>query len=305
MSRLYQRAYKLQVDNVVIEGGGAGDQRIGLSISFNVEKSGKSEPNKAKIEIRNLSRDTEADLLKRFKEQRAQRTPVVCELSAGYGDDIGIIFRGDIRSLTPRVDGTERVMGVIASDGAHAYKTARVSRSFAAGTTVETAIRACVDALGVGQGNLGDVISRMKLSGLGSTLPEGIALRGSAEKALRGLVKSSGFEVSIQHGSLQFQERGKPLDREILSLSSDSGLVGSPEPQVDATVLGKDGKPKPAKSGGLKVRTLLLHQLYPGSRVQLDDENHKGQVFATEVSFIGDIASNDWNAEMVVRPVNA
>jgi hypothetical protein len=304
VSTLYQRAYKLQVDNVVIEGGGAGEQRFGLSISFEVEKTGKSEPNKAKIEIRNLSKDTQGSLEKRFKEARAQRVPVIVELSAGYGTDIGIIFKGDVRSLSSRIDGTETVTTIIGGDGAHNHKTARISRSFAPGTSVETVARACADALGVGQGNLGDVVSRFRLGGMGATFPEGIALSGSAKQALENISKSCGYEFSIQSGALQFTERGKPIDREILLLSPDSGLVGSPEPQVDATVLGKDGKPKPAKSGGLKIRTLLLHQLYPNARIQLDAEGHKGQVFATQVRFVGDIASNDWNNEMVVRPVN-
>jgi hypothetical protein len=304
MSQLFKRMYRLRVHTVEMEGGAVGKQRFGIDVRYAVSKSTKKEPNKAQIEIFNLSADTRGELQKSHKEAATRREPLQVRLEAGYIDDMGVIFDGDLRVLTVKNEGPDWIVSINATEGGHAFRTAEIYRSFNAGTPVETVIRACAEAMGVGLGNLNDVIANMTIKGVGSSLAEGLTAFGFAELELDSLVRSTNYRYSIQRGVLQFQERGKAVNRQVLELSSDTGLVGSPEPVVDAMVLGKAGKAKPSKAGAVKFKALMLHQLYPGAQVRLNALNTKGDYHLTEVDFRGDTAGNEWNVECTARPIN-
>ncbi len=304
MSQLFKRVYRLRVDNVEMEGGAVGKQRFGIDIRYRVGKTAKKDPNKAQIDIFNLSADTRGALQKSHKEATGKRQPLQVRLEAGYQDDMGVIFDGDLRVLQIKNEGADWIVSIAASEGGHAFKTAEIYRSFNAGTPVESVIRACAEAMGVGLGNLNDVIGDLKIKGVGTQLAEGATLFGFASDELHNLIQSTNYQYSIQRGVLQFQERGKPVNRQVLELSSDTGLVGSPEPVMDATVLGKAGKAKPSKAGAVKFKALMLHQLYPGAQVRLSAEAVKGDYHLTEVNFMGDTAGNDWNVECTARPIN-
>jgi len=303
VSQLFDRSYRLTVDTFQIEGGVIGTQRVGLDIGFGVECTIKKEPNKAKITVFNPNADTCGTLQKHHKEGTAKREPVGVQLEAGYKDDIGTIFRGDLRTLVIRREGPDLLIEIQATEGGHAYRSAEIKRAWKSNTPVSVVIQACAEAMDIGTGNLDRVINDLKITGVGSSFAHGYAVRGNAFKALDKLIRSTNYQVSIQRGVLQFQERGQPVDRNIFSLSSDTGLVGTPEPIVDATVLGKDGKPSKKHQGGVKFKTLLLHQLRPGVKVNLDAENTKGDFNLTEVTFSGSSFGNEWNCDCTARPV--
>lgn len=307
MSRLFNRSYKLIIDDIEIEGGGQGDSRFGLDVAFKIETTTQPTPNKATIQIWNLNADHRSELQKRSGSEikKGKRQPIAVEFHAGYQDDRGVIFRGDLRNLRTVRDGADFVTEISGSDGGTSYKVATVSRSFSPGTRIADVMNACVDAMGIGEGNLGEFSSSLSIKNLGATFPEGHAVSGPAEKALDHLVRSCGLAWSIQKGVLQLRERGKPVDREVFQLSADSGLIGTPVAEIDTTVLQTStaGAPKqPSKVGSVKVQCLLLHQLYAGAKVNLDAETFKGDYQISQLTFAGDSAGDDWMCDMDVRP---
>ncbi len=304
MSQFFTRAYKIRVDEVVIEGNTDANTKIGLDIQFQCHRSLKKEPNTCKVSIFGLSADTRSRLEKRFKEAHGKRTAITCEVEAGYLDHTGVVFRGDLRTLQNTRDGAEWVTTFEAADGGHSFKTARISRSYGRGTPIGVVIEGLVDAMGVGRGNLDDVKPYLKIHGVGSYVPQGWALNGPAEKYMTSLTKGSGYDWSVQGGSLVFQKRNKPVETGVFSLSADAGLIGSPEVVIDATALGAAGKTKPAKSGGVKFRSLMLPRLRPGARINLDSEQIKGTYFIKELTTVGTTFGQEWYSECVGGPVN-
>lgn len=293
MTRLYDRTYTLRLDRIEIKDA--------LDIEFKVEKTDQPEPNKCSITVYNLNPDHRGELLRASGTQleKSKRKPIHVELDVGYRDQHGIIFSGDLRNLEVRQDGVDVKTVVFGHDGGHSFKTATVERSFAAGTPLATALRACAEALGVGFGNIDDLSGSATIPGLGKTLPHGIVLHGPAWQQLDRLLKSARLDWSIQNNALVVTEKGKPLQRTAIRLAPDSGLVGSPETEVTTDVVPSKGA-VPKSKGGIKVKALLNPGLYPKRKIVLDTASHQGGYVIKEVEYNGSTFADDWFAEMKV-----
>ena len=310
MSRLFGIAYKLIVDDIEIAGGvDAAGKVFGNDIAFKVEKSIKAEPNKATIQVYNLNPDHRGDLERRFGSEvpRAQRKPVHVELSAGYGDDIGIIFSADLRNLVNKREGVDWITQIEGADGGHSWKTRLVSRSFSVGVSVETVIRAAADALGVGKGNLDEQIAGARYFTQGATFADGTVLSGWARDEFDRLMRGCGFDWSIQGGVLQVKRRGEPIDTKVFELSPDSGLLEAPYAELDATVIPKKGNAAPsedaiARAGLINFKCLMLHQLFPGQKVKLKSQRFEGGYQVVNLGFVGNTVSGEWHCDGKGRP---
>lgn len=274
MSTLYSRDYRLVVGNVDV---------TGLDIEFNVVKSKRSEPNKAKIGIYNLSPSRRSAI----ESGRNLRI----ELHAGYADPGAfLLFRGDVRTAsTPKVsvdrDGTDYVTTIEAEDSGQSILQRRVSRSFPPGVQVVTVLIACIDALGIGRGNVTD-FANQGLEGAGRTFPEGCTLSGWAFAETTNIVKSMGCTWSIQNGVFQGQVRGRPLQTSAVELSAQTGLIGTPS--VD-------------NKGVVKATALLMAGLDPGRIVSLRSEKITGGFEVAKVEFVGATSGDDWYANLEMR----
>lgn len=308
MSTLFGRSYKLTVDDIETEGGGVGTGKFGLDIRFKVESTVKSAPNKIDLDIFNLNPDHRNAFLKESGSQvsKDKRKPVPVVLEAGYSDDRGVIFHGELRNLTVSTADGDKIIKLSGSDSGYGYNVADLSKSYGPGTRVMTVVQDAVAAMGVGVGNLG-TLPELVIPNLGSTFSEGYPVNASAESVLNDLLFSAGYTWSIQKGVLQIKKNNRPVDEQVYYLSPNTGLIGSPEPEVDATVLPNNtGKPNPPvaakRTGAIKVRTLLLHQLYPGAIVVLDSDEFRGGYQITQIEFVGDTDGDDWYSDLLVRP---
>jgi hypothetical protein len=294
VSQLFGRFWRLQLDKVVIDNS--------LDIDFKIEKTREKEPNKALIKVYNLNPDHRGELERMSGTQieKSKRKPIRVELDVGYEAEHGVIFSGDLRNMETRVDKTDVVTVIFGHDGGHSFKTSTVHRSFTKGTPLSTAIKACAEAMGVGLGNIDEVSGDASIAGLGKTLPHGIVLNGPTHLQLDRLLKSSGFDWAIADNNLVVTQRGKPLNRSAIRLSPETGLIGSPETQVETDVVpGKAAPPK--QKHGIKCKALIQPGLYPRRKVVLDTENFKNAGFMiSSVDFIGQSGGNDWYAEMIL-----
>jgi len=305
MSRLFLRSYKLTVDTIEI----SNDDGQGLDIAFKVTKSIKGEPNKAEIKIYNLNPDHRGELQKRFGSQieNKKRKPIRVELEAGYKDDRGVIFRGDLRNLVTKKEGLDFVTTISGSDGGHGYKTGRIAKSYGAQTPVATVARDCAQAMGIGEGNLGDFLGAMTLGGVGKAYAPGTVIHGCAADAFDRMMKTAGVTWTIHNGVLQLQKKGEPLQRKAFQISPQSGLIGAPAPEIDATFIpNASGKvpSKPSKTGLLLIKTLLIHHLYPGVVIDLKSDEFNGGRQLTECEYVGDSSAGaqDWYINHKARP---
>lgn len=264
-----------------------------------MEKTLTPEPNKALIEIYNLSADHRAMLselapgkaikLSKKKKKTKVAKPltgkVPVKLEAGY-EDPGpeMIYFGDLRTVDSEIEGSDWITSISTGDGERAYRTARVNQAFGPKTPVSNALRAAVKALGIGEGNLPKVINSLKLQGKADLLTRGIVMSGAAAKAISDLCRSADLEWSIQDGAIQFVDFGKVLAGKAVVLKPGTGLIGSPNISAD---------------GVMNCKSLIVPGLRCGGVVVLGSSLVEGQFRIERMTYTGDTHSaTDWSVEL-------
>lgn len=289
MATLFKRKWEIIVDDLDL---------TNVDFSFRVDKNTKAEPNKLEIKIYNLSPDHVAQVTKRAQAKGSKGVNV--RLSAGYVDNMHLIFDGDAREISTVHNTADRVTTIAAHDGGRAYRESRIGQSFAPGASVSSVIVACAKAMGVGIGNANEASVGASVNGLGSAFPNGITLAGRASDQLSRVTRAAGLTWSIQNSVLQLQKNGQPLQTTSVRIASDAGMVGSPSVEMDSNVTGAAAKKK--KPTLVKVRTLMIPGIYPGRKVVLDTNEYNGGYQVVEALFTGDTAGNDWNIDSKLRP---
>ena len=224
---------------VILGSGGVGLSIKDLRVQFEVEKTVESAPNEAKIRIFNLTPENEEKIKEEFDE-------VI--LNAGYKDNIGMIFRGNIQHVYRYREKTDTITEIIASDGDKDYRLATINTTFAAGSTNLDIIDAALNSFqGVGDTNRGTI-----------AVPAKVYLRGkvvtsNSRAALDNVSKECGINWSIQNGELDMISVDDFLP-DVVVINKNTGMLGSP------TVTDK----------GIEVRCLMNNLLRVNARVELD-----------------------------------
>ncbi|MGH7249620.1 MAG: baseplate hub protein, partial [Minisyncoccia bacterium] len=179
--KLFDRVIELTVGNTKISG---------LDIAFEIEKDLEPEPNPCHIEIYNLSAQNRAILSKQA------RLPVV--LKAGYRDQVGIIFQGDMISCAHIKEGPTWKTVLTNGDGANAIQTARIKKSFAKGTPIKAVIKEIAEQLKIPSGE-----AMKQLEMITDELGRGFCAFGNPMDELCRILYQYGYTASIQNNSLQ------------------------------------------------------------------------------------------------------
>jgi len=213
-----------------------------LHMTFDVLATRDSKPNTAKIVVFNLS-ETSRNL---FSESTKG-----IEFWAGYGEDLGMIFRGswdpDTSVINHAQRGTTWETHIETGDGLKEFHNTFFDKSYTAGTDVKTILT--------------DVAKSMGLPVLldydgNDTITSGIALSGKAGHVLDGLCLEYHLRWSIQHGTVEIVEPdGTPRsEATAVLLTPDTGLVGRPT----------------ITKNGLECESLLLYTIKPTRLIKLD-----------------------------------
>jgi len=250
-----------------------------LAVEFACKRTLRPAPGTAEVKLYNLSADHHALV----QSARGQ----VVRIEAGYVDGMSQLFQGDVRRVDIERAGPDWITKITAGDGAHAIRTARGRRSFGPDTTIEEVVRYAAAQMGVGTGNVAEVVRAVGLDRLGAAFPaRGTVLHGSAADELGELLRTAGLEWSVQGGVLQVLPRGGALQRQAIVLAPDTGLVGSPEA---------------GQHGAVKAKALLIPELVPGRLVQLESVVREGLYRIEKASYKGESDGTDWYAELEMR----
>lgn len=244
-----------------------------LRVVFRVDRSLTKSPNPAQITIYNLSEGS-----RRAIDQEG--LPV--RLIAGYNNAPQTVFIGDLQRLEVTKDGADIATRIIARDGGTSW-TRNVSRSLSGGNLT---LLGAVSQLSQVMGTPLDATSQAALKGI--KLRRALALRGQAAQSLDVLLRSAGYEWSIQSGSLQVLQSGAALPTRAVLLSPSTGLVGVPEQQE--------------RKKGWIVQSLLQPKIAPGVPVVLQSLAASGQYRARRVVHSGDThGPGQWTTEIELR----
>ena len=291
MPDLKDRVWRITIAGMTIES---------LDIEFEITRTLKLEPNSCSLKIYNLSEAHRAQIEelniydpkkakggknKGVKTQAQVKSgSIVTQVSAGYKDTGACqLFLGGLRRGLSTWDGKDWVTEITGEDGR--IFAVRITRSYPAGTPKLIVVKALIDVLGLGIGNLAEVSA--DLTGV---YPHGTVLDGPAADLLRLMLRSSKLTYSVQGGGVQFLRigQGSPQLRVMAyDLSETTGLVGSPH--RDAT-------------GEVLCRTLLVPDINPGGYVKLTSKHINGVFRVMAVQHTGSTFGNDWYHDLSLLP---
>lgn len=250
-----------------------------LRCAFKVERTLKRAPNKVELTVYNLSPEHRKALQK-------QHLPVA--IVAGYVNNVHQIFAGDLVYAKSVKTGPDWITTLQAGDGSKRMKLGRINKSLKGPATLGDSLNAIADELGLGKGNLADVISSGSLRSAFSGYKQGVSFSGKADDALDRVLKPMGYDWSVQDGQLQILAPDKARATQAYVLTPTSGMIGSPE-------VGDDGS--------LKVRAFLIPQLTPGQPVKIQSRDFNSFFRIDKTTFIGDTTTNDWFADLELTPI--
>lgn len=276
-TNLFNRQWRVTI-------GKAGDKgRVwtGLRTLFRVWKNGDATPNKMELDISNLSADS-----RHYIESAGKDWAVILE--AGYGQDdksadFKLLFTGRLELGTSikrgqhnhHKQGADWVTKIEGRDGVRAYRSIILSKSFGAGVSDRTVLDHIAKAMGVTIGKLDKSFGKTKFN-------HGRQLSGAAKNEMDNLCRSRGVRWSIQDGVLNILPYGGSVDSTAIVIGPSTGLVGSPE----------------RTEKGVKVLTLLRGGVNPGSLIQIDSADLKGNYVAEMIHHRGDSHDLEWYTEI-------
>lgn len=253
----------------------------GLRVQFRIEKSLKAEPQKAAIAVWNLSDKSRGQLV-------GKGLRVVLE--AGYPDSLAVIYQGHTRTIDHPKEGVDWPSKIECGTGERAMKYAQISESARAGSPVGDAIKAAVNALVADPGN-----ALTKAGEIVESFSSSYAASGRASDELTRLLEPRGLSWAIVDDRMLILGEKETLPEQPITLSPDTGLVGSPE-------LGT-----PPKKGGqalVKMKSLLQPQFRPGGRVLLQSRSRTGTFKIINMAHVGDTSGGEWYTEIEGLPVS-
>ncbi len=230
--------------SLTVEGDKGSKTFVDLRIVFSIKQWHIQSPNMASFRIYNVSPDTRA----RFQNKEFKSV----SFSAGYRDNIGVLFKGNIvQSIFGHETAVDTYLDIFAADGQNGYQGARVGKTLAAGWTPKDKAQVALDALAP----FGITLGTNTLDLSQPKYPRGRPFIGMARDLLRQVTLSAGGLWSIQNGVVKITP--KSLDTgssSAVKLTAATGLIGWPQQTQD----------------GIVVRSLINPQLQPLMKITLD-----------------------------------
>lgn len=257
-----------------------------IKIAFDIAKAVSSTQNSANIEIWNLTEAHRNALGKELDD---------ITLEAGYlppegGDNVGVIFKGQIRDVEHRRAGADIITKLSCGEGDKAFRRATLSKTYRPGTPVKDVVE--------------DLYKELQKEGINRgewKFPEDVQNRqfkrpytvcGSCKREMDTLSRGHGFYWSVQNGSMEIIP-GDGYVGGIVLLTPETGLVGTPT----------------ITDNGVKVTALLNPEIRPNRRVRIESQTlemnaQNGEYRVSEVIYSGDNREGDFLVAITGESVN-
>ena len=288
MSELYGRKWRL----LISKDGTTCIDVSNLDIHFVIAKTLGDDGNQGEITVYNLSQNS-------VKKNVAEGSRIMLE--AGYiNEPYGMIFDGDLIDFQNyKEDGVTRILDLVAKDGDVFLNNTHLSQSYAAGMSTRDLLNTFV-----GQGDPGISLGDISPELLDSRLPRGKVVHGQPGPVLENLARSQGGRFYINDRKICLIKANDPPNGRIVSLTPDSGLIGSPKQTKD----------------GIEARCLLMANLNLNKLVHIKSEfveremkkvgdtkavadlPGEGIYKIIKVTHTGDTFANDWYTDIVGIP---
>jgi len=222
-----------------------------LTIYFDVPFDDDPEANESIVEIYNLSKDS---INKIMKGQQLT-------ISAGYQEDVGVILTGYITKVFTNFEGVDKITEITVLDSKKLDEKRTENRAFKKNIKASQIIDALLPVIGI-------PVAVIKLPE-DKTYPKGYTADGKITSTIQEVANDSGASFYRKKGQAYI----RPLtegDDTSFTLSSDTGLIGSPSPFEENGVNGKT-------ISGYTLKCLLQYRISTASIIKLQSKNVSGQ----------------------------
>ena len=252
-------------------------------IVFDISKNDDKKPNKAEIEIYNLS-----ELTRNLIKDIGKRV----FLSAGYLDGNGeeLIFSGDIKIISHTIQKPETITKITAMDGSAAQEKTLSSFSFGKGVSSLSILKKIVKTF-----PLANDLKNLKLKDI--KLSQGFSFAGLSKTAMDKITELLGANWSIQNEVVKILAFDENDGTRAVVLSEKTGLIGSPE-RFNKKVRNSSGK-STKKIPGWRFKSLLKPTISPGGQISVESREIPENSFftVTSVKHAGDTHTQaPWNS---------
>ncbi len=279
--RLFGRRCRI----IVRDDDGAAMDFTNLHITFQIVKTYLMDIQYSVIKIYNLSRDSEAFVL---------RKATTIHVEAGYeGAYYGEIFQGDIiQSFGYWENGTDFIMEIIAADSERFLNAGFIANHMERGMTQRQAAEYITAKASI-PAKINSISDGLKEN----ALPRGKVFFGMAKDYLQQIAGNSEATLYMNNGEVNLIKATDLPKDSVLKLTPNSGFIGQPQ-QTEL---------------GIKAKCLLLPQIKVERCVQVDNQwvqerqitlgslqtklDPQGIYKIAKVTYTGDNRGSDWYAE--------
>lgn len=259
-----------------------------LQIEFNVKKDNSKDPNKAYVTIYNLP-DFIIDYLTTNIDKSLSGL-----LEAGYDGTNHQIFCGTIEAFEDKWDDklTTRTTKFIFGDAVQNITKTTTARSYRAGTAVSKVISDLASDLKLPIGRI------VNISG---TLSSAESFTGNVADNMKKVCARNNLNFSVQDGAIYVDSQGSRFEEQVLLISENTGMIGSPSPnQPYASKVSKAKDDATKEDSGLTVKTILYGGVIPTSTVYLESKQYKGFYKVVSLEHQGSFEGGDWITTMTI-----
>lgn len=265
MAAKWNRNYELTVET---EDGGTLQVGLPFTLELDITRNTLTSANVCQVRLYNLA-PLDRNQLRYNVSNYGQFRRI--ELKAGYGDNLPVIFTGNISAAWSVREGVNFISQIECYDGGFAFNTGRVSTSFPKGTTQNTVIRGLAS-----QG-----LPKVAVGAVGSSY-SGVLTRGNSftGPTMSVLGEYTGGGAFIDNGTFHAlgTDEYLPTPAGTLIVNASSGLLGTPI--LEQTIV--------------RFRMLFEPQLLVGAQVLLQSDtgaSFNGLYKVTAVKHRGVISS--------------
>lgn len=244
----FQRNYQIQIQC---------DNEVAIinppfTINFSVNRSTNATANTLNLKITNLSQTTRQKIFQdRFNTAAVPRRKI--EFRAGYGDDMPIIFRGNIQQALSYREGTEWITDIQAWDGGEAFLNSFSNFTIGAGTSQNSIVsKLFTDLPGTSKGIISD---------FNKTSSRAKTYFGNTTEILQNEIGHQGnFFIDNEVGYLL--KTNDAYSGTLAIINAKSGLLGTPrrqEAMLDIELLFE-----PHISVGQHIQLETLEKIFSG-----------------------------------------
>lgn len=224
-----------------------------LDFEFTVEFDDDLEANEAEIIIYNLSKTT----IEAIKKGNS------ITIEAGYGDDIGLLFKGTISKRSTKWETYDKVTTITAFDYASGTGEDISEKTYKKGTKASYILK--------------DLLNYIKLPVVAfsprrdHTYKDEVKVEGYIWEAVKEYAEVCGISVYIKNGEIYARHLTEG-DNINFTINEDTGLIGSPE-EFEEEVTAEDYTDI---IKGYKIKMLLQHRMTTAAICGLESLNVSG-----------------------------